>query len=64
MKNDQENSKQDFHSWCQGMPFADMMRNMMSRQRGGSNCGCAEMMLRMMKCCGAQKEEEETSKGA
>ena len=59
MAEDQKNSQKEFKNFCQGVPFADMMRKMMEAKKSGAPFNCAEMMSRMKQmCCGAGKEKE------
>ena len=59
MAEDQKNTQKEFKSFCEGMPFADMMQKMMDAKKSGSPFNCAEMMSQMMKmCCGARKKKE------
>lgn len=51
MKEDQKNTTKEFRQFCEGMPFAEMMRKMMGQQ--GVDSPCAEMMKKIM---GSEKE--------
>ena len=65
MTDEQKNTKEEFGSCCEGMPFAKMMQNMMEQQ--GECCGfdCSEMMQKMMaNCCWPQEEQQETTEEA
>ena len=54
----QKNTQKEFQNFCEGMPFADMMRKMMEAKKTGHPFNCAEMMSQMMQmCCGAQKKK-------
>jgi hypothetical protein len=62
MAEDQKRGEKEFQSFCQGMPFADMMKKMMEAEKGGLPCNCAEMMSRMTKvCCGSGEKKEGSS---
>jgi hypothetical protein len=59
MADDQKKDEKEFQNFCQGMPFADMMKKMMGAEKGGLPCNCAEMMSRMKKmCCGSGEKKE------
>jgi hypothetical protein len=59
MAEDQKNTQKEFQNFCEGMPFADMMRKMMEAKKAGRPFNCAEMMSQMMQmCCGAGKKKE------
>jgi hypothetical protein len=61
MAEDQKNTQKEFKSFCEGIPFADMMRKMMDAKKSGSPFNCAEMMREMMtQSSRAQEEPEET----
>jgi len=63
MADEQKKDEKEFQNFCQGMPFADMMKKMMGAEKGGLPCNCAEMMSRMKKmCCGSGEEGEGSSK--
>jgi hypothetical protein len=65
MAEDQKNTTKEFQSFCEGMPFADMMRKMMEAKKAGGPFNCAEMMSQMMKmCCGAKEKKEGPTQGA
>ena len=60
MAEDQKNAQKEFKSFCEGVPFADMMRKMMDAKKSGTPFNCAEMMSQMMqKCCDYRKKKEE-----
>jgi len=62
MAEDQKNTQKEFQKFCEGMPFADMMRKMMEAKMTGHPFNCAEMMSHMMQmCCGAGRKEEGAS---
>ena len=46
MAKEEKKTQEEFQSFCQGMPFADMMRKMMEGKGSGAPAGCAEMMSR------------------
>jgi len=59
MAEEQKNTQKEFQSFCEGMPFADIMRKMMEAKKGGHPFNCAEMMSQMMQmCCGAREKKE------
>jgi hypothetical protein len=59
MAEDQKNTQKEFKSFCEGMPFADMMQKMVDAKKSGSPFNCAEIMSQMMKmCCGVGKKKE------
>ena len=59
MAEDQKNAQKEFQNFCEGMPFADMMRKMMEAKKAGRPFNCAETMSQMMQmCCGAGKKKE------
>ena len=55
MTDEQENTKKEFPSCCEGMPFAEMMQKMMSQRGENRGFDCAEIMQKMMDqgvgCC-------------
>jgi hypothetical protein len=53
MNEDQKNATKEFQKFCEGMPFADMMKKMMEAKKDGGSFNCAEMMNKVM---GSQKE--------
>jgi hypothetical protein len=57
---DQENTQKQFRGCCEGMPFADMMREMMEAKKTGQPFDCGEMMSRMMRMCGGGGKEKPT----
>lgn len=58
MADDQKKGEKYFQSFCQDMPFADMMKKMMGVENGILPCDCAEMMSRIMKmCCGSGEKK-------
>ncbi|MGD0626167.1 MAG: hypothetical protein ABSB32_15800 [Thermodesulfobacteriota bacterium] len=60
MAEDQKNTRKEFKSFCEGIPFADMMRKMMDAKKSGSPFNCAEMISQMMQmCCGGREKKEE-----
>jgi hypothetical protein len=62
MANEQKKDEKEFQNFCQGMPFADMMKKMMGAEKGGLPCDCTEMMSRMKKmCCGSGEKKEGSS---
>ena len=62
MADEQKKDEKEFQNFCQGMPFADMMKKMMGAEKGGLPCNCAEMMSRMKKmCCGSGEKKEGSS---
>ena len=64
MAEDQKNTQKEFKSCCEGMPFGDMMREMMEPKKSSPSFNCAEMMSQMMQmCCGAAKKKEEPTQG-
>lgn len=44
---------------CQGMPLAEMMRQMMEVKKSGLPSSCAGMMSRMMEMCGGAGKKDE-----
>ena len=64
MAEEQKKVQEEFKICCEGIPFADMMREMMEGKKSGSPFNCAEMMSQMMQmCCGAAKKKEEPTQG-
>jgi len=62
MADEQKKAEKGFQSFCQGMPFAEMMKKMLEAEKGGLPCNCAEMMSRMKKmCCGSGETKEGSS---
>ena len=63
MADEQKDAGKGFQSFCQSMPFGDMMKKMMMEAgKGGFPCDCAEMMARMKKmCCGSGEKKGEAS---
>jgi hypothetical protein len=62
MADEQKKAEKGFQSFCQGMPFAEMMKKMMEAEKGGLPCNCAEMMSRMEKMgCGIGETKEGSS---
>ena len=62
MAEEQKKTREGFPSYCEGMPFGDMMRKMMEAKKSGTPFNCAEMMSQMMKMCGGSKEKREEPK--
>ena len=61
----QKDAQKEFHSCCEGMPFADMMRKMMETKNAGAPFHCAEMMSQMMQMCrGIGEKKEGRTQGA
>jgi len=51
--------EKDFQNFCQGMPFADMMKKMMGMEKVDLPCNCGEIISRMKKrCCGSGEKKE------
>jgi hypothetical protein len=60
MAEDQKNTQKEFKSFCQGIPFADMMRKMRDAKKSDSPFNCAEMISQMIQmCCAAREKKEE-----
>ena len=59
MAENQKNTQKEFQDFCEGMPFADMMRKMMEAKKACGSFNCAEMMSQMMKMCSRAKGKEE-----
>ena len=55
MADKRKNTKKEFPSCCEGMDFAEMMRNMLNQRGEELDSNCAEMMQKMMDqgsgCC-------------
>jgi hypothetical protein len=47
MADKRKNTGEEFFNCCEGMPFAEMMRNMMDQEGGSHDFDCAEMMQKM-----------------
>jgi hypothetical protein len=47
MADKRKNTGEEFFNCCEGMPFAEMMRNMMDQEGGSHGFDCAEMMQKM-----------------
>jgi hypothetical protein len=47
MADKRKNIGEEFFNCCEGMPFAEMMRNMMDQEGGSHGFDCAEMMQKM-----------------
>jgi hypothetical protein len=62
MAEDQKDTQKEFKSFCEGIPFADMMRKMMDAKKSGSPFNCAEMMREMMTQSSRAQEEPEENK--
>ena len=57
MADEQKRDGEEPQSFCQGMPFADIMNKMMETGKGGLPCNCAEAMSRITKmCCGSKRK--------
>jgi hypothetical protein len=62
MNGEQQNTKAEFFSCCEGMDFAEMMRKRMLQEGGCLGFDCAEMMQKMMTMyCRPGQEKEETT---
>ncbi len=62
MAEEQKKTENPFESFCQGMPFPEMMRKMMEKKTSGAPFNCAEMMSRMKAmCCGSPAKEEKAA---
>mgnify|MGYP001821113572 CR=1 FL=1 len=48
MNGEQQNTKAEFFSCCEGMDFAEMMRKRMLQEGGCLGFDCAEMMLSLI----------------
>jgi hypothetical protein len=58
----QKESKEQFKTICEDMPFAGMMEAMMSQKEELCGCGCIEIMKKMApKSSWPQKKGKETS---
>lgn len=51
MAEEQKQSQENFRSFFEGTPCADMMRKMMEERKEGQAFDCAEMMSKMMPIC-------------
>jgi hypothetical protein len=57
MADDPKKDEKEFAGFCQGMPFADMMKKIMGTDKGGFPCNCTDMISRMTNiCCGSGKK--------
>jgi hypothetical protein len=62
MAEEQKDARKEFQSFCEGIPFAEMMGKMMEAKKAGLPCDCAGMMSQMMQmCCGTGRKEEGAS---
>jgi hypothetical protein len=62
MTDEQKNTDEKFRNCCEGMPFAEMMANMMGQKGEDLGFDCAEMMSKMKAMCPrpGDKNEETT----
>ena len=58
-----EKTMEDFRTFFEGTPCAEMMRKMMEGKEEGQGFSCAEMMPQMIQMfCGAKQKKEASSK--
>ena len=62
MTDEQKTTQAEPHDPFKGMPFAAMMKKMMSQQ--GCGCNCAEMMAQMATMCGGGETESSAQEAA
>ena len=61
MAEEPKETAKKIQSFCEGIPFAEMMRKMMAAKKAPGSFNCAEMMSQMMEMCrGARRKEEES----
>jgi len=63
MAKNQKKTLEDFRTFFEGTPCAEIMRKMMEGKAEGQRFSCAEMMPQMIqRCCGAKEKKEANSK--
>jgi hypothetical protein len=63
MAKNQKKTLEDFRTFFEGTPCAEIMRKMMEGKAEGQRFSCAEMMPQMIqRCCGAKEKKEASSK--
>jgi hypothetical protein len=63
MAEEQKKTLEDFRTFFEGTPCAEMMRKMMEGKKEGQRFSCVEMMPQMTQWfCGAKEKKEASSK--
>ena len=63
MAREQKKTPEDFRTFFEGTPCAEMMRKMMEGKKEGSGFCCAEIMPKIIqRFCGTKEKKETSSK--